>query len=55
MKKHKYKILVFQCPECGNIMYAGKSCSRMTAPGHRKYLWCTHCKEVKNMVQIEKI
>ena len=55
MRKHKYKIQVFQCPECGNIAYAGKSCRRMTAPGHRKYLWCTHCKEIKNMVQIEKI
>ena len=43
------------CPDCGNIAYAGKSCSRMTAPGHMKYLWCAHCKEIKNMVQIEKI
>ena len=43
------------CPNCGWIAYAGKSCSRMTAPGHRKYLWCAHCKEIKNMVQIEKI
>ena len=55
MKKHKYKIRVFQCPDCGNIAYAGKSCGRMTAPGHRKYLWCAHCKEVRNMVQIEKL
>ena len=55
MKKHKYKIRVFQCPDCGNIAYAGKSCSRMTAPGHMKYIWCAHCKEIKNMVQVEKI
>ena len=55
MKKHKYKIRVFQCPDCGNKTYAAKSAGRMTAPGHMKYLWCVHCKEVKNMVQIEKI
>ena len=55
MKKHKYKIRVFQCPDCGNRAYAAKSIGRMTVPGHMKYLWCAHCKEIKNMVQIEKI
>ena len=55
MKKHKYKIRVFQCPDCGNKMYAAKFAGRMTAPGHMKYLWCAHCKKVKNMAQIEKI
>ena len=53
MKKHKYKIRVFQCPDCGNKAYAAKSIGRMTVPGHMKYLWCAHCKEVKNMTQIE--
>ena len=55
MKKHKYKIRVFQCPDCGNKAYAAKSKGCMTATGHMKYLWCAHCKEVKNMIQIEKI
>ena len=54
-KKHKYKIRVFQCPDCGSKTYAAKSAGRMTAPGHMKYLWCAHCKEVKNMTQIDKI
>lgn len=53
MKKHKYKIRVFQCPDCGNKMYAAKSKGCMTSAGHMKYLWCAHCKAVKNMTQIE--
>lgn len=48
-----YNIRKFQCPDCGNSMYAAKRKSRKTKPGHQKYLYCPYCKETKNFTQIE--
>nr|DAI27723.1 MAG TPA: Transcription initiation factor IIE, alpha FINGER, Transcription [Caudoviricetes sp.] len=53
MKKYRYRIRVFVCPECGNTSYASKKAGRMTTPGHIKDLWCPYCKKFQKMTQIE--
>lgn len=53
MRKRKYKIRSFRCPECNKTMYASKNVGNMTASGHKKVMWCPYCKTFRGMIQIE--
>lgn len=51
VKKKKTLIRMFQCPECGEIVYASKR-KRMTGVGHIKTMWRWKCKAETDHVQI---
>lgn len=51
-KRRAFYIRTFQCPDCGNMIYASKS-KGITYNGHMKDLYCPWCKEDKTMEQIE--
>ena len=44
----------FKCPTCGYISIAFKRDSHKTSKGHLKNLWCPHCKDEHNFVQISE-
>ena len=51
-KRRSFYIRTFQCPDCGNKLYAGKS-KGLTGNGHAKNLYCFWCKQYKIVEQID--
>ncbi|MCI9541474.1 MAG: hypothetical protein HFG39_10570 [Lachnospiraceae bacterium] len=51
-KRIQFYFRTFQCPDCGNKMFASKM-KGFEANGHRKNLYCPRCKTEKTMEQIE--
>ena len=53
MKKHKYSIRIFQCPECHKKMYAAKGSAIKTSSGHIKTMFCPYCHCDQDFIQID--
>lgn len=53
IKKHKYSIRIFQCPECHEKMYAAKGSAVKTPKGHVKTMFCPYCHCDQDFIQID--
>lgn len=53
MKKHKYSIRIFQCPECQRKMYAAKGSAIKTSKGHIKTMFCPYCHCDQDFIQTD--
>lgn len=53
-KRIQFYIRTFQCPDCGNKMFASKL-NGFAANGHKKDLYCPWCKTEKTMEQTEMV
>lgn len=51
-KRQVFYIRTFQCPDCGNKVYASKV-KGFTGNGHIKDIYCPYCRDEKQKEQIE--
>ena len=54
MKRQKFTISYFVCPECGNVLPLPRPLSRKRNKGHNKWLDCAFCKKKVNTTEVRK-
>ena len=55
-RSKKYSISDMYCCKCGNKNFGiGRKSTQHREPGHLKKIYCTHCKQVWNHVEIRPI
>lgn len=54
MKRKKYTISYFICPECGNSTPLPRPLSRKRNKGHKKWLHCAFCKKDVNTTEVRE-
>ena len=52
MKRKKYNISYFICPECNNCFPLPRSKSKKRNKGHIKDLYCIYCKKIVKTTEI---
>ena len=54
MKRQKYNISYFICPECGSSMPLPRKKSRRRDKGHVKDLYCVFCNKVVKTTEVRQ-
>lgn len=54
MKRQKYTISYFICPECGNITPLPRKKSSKRNKGHIKDLFCIRCNEIVKTMEVRE-
>lgn len=52
MKRQKFTISYFICPDCGNLMPLPRPQSRKRNKGHNKWLNCPFCNKKVNTTEV---
>lgn len=54
MKRQKYTISYFVCPECGNAMPLPRPLGKKRNKRHNKWLNCPFCKKEVNTTEVRR-